>query len=455
MGANRFPGDFLWGAATSSHQIEGAFNEGGRGESIWDRFAAAPGKIEDGTDASVACDHFHRWREDIGLMKWLGLGAYRFSIAWPRVLPEGSGRISGEGLGFYDALVDGLLEAGIKPFVTLYHWDLPQALQDRGGWTTRDTAEAFVEYTSAVARRLGDRVLHWATHNEPWCIATLGYEEGHHAPGHSSPREGLAAAHNVLLSHGWGTRVLRQECPAGEVGIVLNLCPAMPAADCEGDRDAARWFDGFFNRWYLDPLFRGSYPEDAVKDRIVRGHLESEALPFMRPGDLEAIKAPLDFLGVNYYGRNVFRQGDDGRPACVRTVPEEELTDMGWEVYPEGLRDLLLRLKREYDIPKMYITENGAAYSDGPDKSGRIEDNRRVDFLREHLLAARRAIEEGVPLAGYFVWSLLDNFEWAHGYTKRFGLYWVDFATQLRIAKKSAFWYRDVVGMNSVDGGQE
>ena len=453
MAEHKFPEGFLWGTATSSHQIEGAFREGGRGESIWDRFAATPCKIEDGSDASVACDHYHRWKQDIAMMKWLDVGAYRFSIAWPRIIPAGRGATNIEGLDFYDALIDALLEADIKPLVTLYHWDLPQTLQDRGGWSARETAEAFVEYTAAVANRLGDRVRHWATHNEPWCIATLGYEEGRHAPGHKDPSEGLRAAHHLLLSHGWATEVLRQESPASEVGIVLNLAPAMPASDSGADAEAARWFDGFFNRWYLEPIFRGRYPEDAIEDRIARGHIESTDLPFVCPGDFKAITAPLDFLGVNYYGRTVLREGDDGKPISVRVVPEEDLTDMGWEVYPEGLYDLLLHLKNEYGPAKIYITENGAAYADGPDSAGRITDVRRVEFLRGHLLAAHRTIAAGVPLAGYFTWSLLDNFEWAHGYTKRFGLYWVDFATQQRIPKESAFWYRDVVGSNVISDG--
>ena len=455
MAEHKFPDGFLWGTATSSHQIEGGFGEGGRGESIWDRFAATPGKIGDGSSACVACDHCNRWREDIDLMKWLGVGAYRFSIAWPRILPAGRGPVSGEGLDFYDALVDALLEAGIRPFATLYHWDLPQTLQDRGGWSERETAEAFVEYAAAVAGRLGDRVPFWATHNEPWCIATLGYEEGHHAPGRKDPAEALRAAHHVLLSHGWAAEVLRGEAPEADVGIVLNLTPAIPASDSKGDIDAARWFDGFFNRWYLDPLFRGRYPEDAIQDRLKRGHIASAELPFVRPGDLESIAAPLDFLGVNYYGRTVLREDEDGKPVAVKVVPEEELTDMGWEVYPKGLHDLLLRLKNEYGPSKVYITENGAAYADGPDQAGKIEDLRRVEFLRGHLLAAHRTVADGVPLAGYFVWSLLDNFEWAHGYTKRFGLYWVNFSTQQRIPKQSAFWYKNVVGNNAVDDGSK
>jgi beta-glucosidase len=451
MAMHAFPEGFIWGVATSSHQIEGGFGEGGRGESIWDRLAATPGRIADGSDASVACDHYRRWREDIELMKWLRIGAYRFSIAWPRVLPLGRGAVNEEGLDFYDDLVEGLLAAGIEPFITLYHWDLPQPLQDRGGWGERETAEAFVEYTRAVAGRLGDRVHHWATHNEPWCVATLGYEAGEHAPGHRDPEEALRAAHHVLLSHGWGAAVLREMSPGSEVGIVLNLSPAWPAADSEADRDAARRFDGFFNRWYLDPIFRGRYPEDAIADRVRRGHLREAALPWVRPGDLETVSAPLDFLGLNYYSRTVVRAGEGGEAVGVCAVPEEDLTDMRWEVFPRGLYDTLIRIDREYGPPRIYITENGAAYSDAPDASGKINDRRRIDYLRAHLIEAHRALESGVPLYGYFTWSLLDNFEWAHGYTKRFGLYWVDYATQKRTPKQSAYWYRDVVAANAVD----
>ena len=283
MSRMKFPEGFIWGAATSSQQIEGATGEGGRGESIWDRFSAVSGKIEDGSNSDIACDHFHRWRDDIELMKWLGLGAYRFSIAWPRIIPTGTGLVNAAGLDFYDSLVDGLLEAGIEPFPTLYHWDLPQVLQDKGGWAARDTAEAFVEYSAAVARRLGDRVKRWVTHNEPWCIATLGHEEGHHAPGHLDPPEALRVAHHLLLSHGWATEAIRREVANAEVGIVHNYCPAYSATDSEGDRDAARWFDGFFNRWYLDPVFKGAYPADAVADRVAAAHgpnVAQYAVPF-------------------------------------------------------------------------------------------------------------------------------------------------------------------------------
>jgi beta-glucosidase len=455
MATHTFPDNFLWGVATSAQQIEGAIREGGRGKSIWDRFAATPGKIADGSDASDACDHYHRWRQDIGLLRDLGVGAYRFSIAWPRVLPGGRDAVNAAGLEFYDALVDALLEAGIRPYVTLYHWDLPQALQDRGGWAARETAEAFVEYAATVSARLGDRVPHWATHNEPWCIATLGYEQGDHAPGHRDPTEAMRASHHLLLSHGWATEVVRQNSPGAEVGIVLNLVPGFPASPVESDREAVRRFDGLFNRWYLDPLFRGQYPEDAVADRVRRGHLEGPDLPFVLPEDLRIIQAPLDFLGVNYYGRLVVRANDDGEPDAVQVVPEEERTDMDWEVFPQGLDELLIRLQREYKPPKIYITENGAAYADGPDSDGRIADVRRIDYLSGHLAAAHRALTAGVPLSGYFVWSFLDNFEWGHGYAKRFGLYWTDFDTQQRIPKDSALWYRDVVAANAIDDTQQ
>ena len=446
----RFPEGFVWGVATSAHQIEGAFREGGRGESIWDRFAAAPGTIADGSDASVACDHYHRWREDVGLMRRLGVGAYRFSIAWPRIVPDGSGPVNEAGLDFYDALVDALLESGIRPFVTLYHWDLPQALQDRGGWSARETAEAFTRYAAAVSMRLGDRVKSWITHNEPWCVATLGHEEGEQAPGHRDPAEALRVAHHLLLSHGWAAEAIRQSAPDAQVGIVLNLVPVWPLRNDEADREAARRFDGLFNRWYLDPLFRGRYPADAVEDRIRRGHLEGTDLPFVLGGDLEAISTRLDFLGLNYYSRVVIQAGAGGEPVAMTVVPQEELTEMGWEVYPQGLYEMLMRLDREYGPETIYITENGAAFADDAETGGRIPDRRRIDYLRGHVSAAHRAIADGVPLRGYFVWSLLDNFEWAHGYTKRFGLYGVDFITQRRLAKDSAFWYHDLVTANAV-----
>ena len=449
-----FPKGFVWGVATSAYQIEGAAAEDGRGESIWDRFARTPSKVEDGSNGDVACDHYHRWKEDVALMKGLGVGAYRFSVAWPRVLPAGRGAVDARGLDFYSRLVDGLLESGIEPFVTLYHWDLPQRLQDEGGWAARSTAEAFVEYTEAVSRRLGDRVRRWITHNEPWCASLLGYQTGRHAPGLCDWNAALAASHHLLLSHGWAVPILRANSRAPEVGITLNLCPAVPASPSLEDRDAARHFDGYYNRWFLDPLYCGRYPDDMVADYIERGQLHSDGLRFVQPGDMKTIATPTDFLGVNYYNRAVTRSDripeDKNEPRTVEVAPESEWTDMGWEVYPDGLLQILGRLRVGYGVPRMYVTENGASYGDAPGADGRVADERRTRFVRDHLLAAHRAIDAGVPLAGYFLWSLLDNFEWDRGYTQRFGITWVDYVTQRRVLKDSAHFYRRVIEDNAV-----
>lgn len=450
MARHIFPDGFTWGAATSAQQIEGASGEDGRGESIWDRFAADPANIADRSRPDVACDHYHRWGEDIALMRDLGLGGYRFSIAWPRIQPTGRGPANLAGLDFYDRLVDLLLCADIQPFPTLYHWDLPQALQDEGGWSRREIVDDFVEYAALVVRRLGDRVRCWTTHNEPWCVATLGHEEGCHAPGHRDPAEALRVGHHLLLSHGRAVAAIRDLVPAAEVGLALIHCPAHPATSSPADVDAARWFDGFFNRWYLDPVFRGAYPADAVADRVARGHLPGPELPFVQDGDLASIAAPLDFLGLNYYSRNVMRRGPDGRPETVKMARDEDLTDMGWEVFPRGLHESLVRVHRDYGPSRIYITENGAAYDEPAGADGRIADQRRIDYLSGHLAACARALGEGVPLAGYFTWSLLDNFEWALGFGKKFGLVAVDPVTRDRRLKDSAHWYREVVKSNTV-----
>jgi beta-glucosidase len=435
-----FPKGFIWGVATAAYQIEGAWNEDGKGESIWDRFSHTPGTIVHGDRGDVACDHYHRWREDVALMKEVGLQAYRFSISWPRLLPEGRGRLNAAGLDFYSQLVDGLLEAAIEPFVTLYHWDLPQALQDQGGWPARATAEAFVEYADLVTRRLGDRVRHWITFNEPFVSAMVGYLEGRHAPGHSDLNEALAAAHHLLLAHGWAVPVIRRNRPEAQVGIALNLSGQTPASPSGADRAAAWQQDGVVNRWFLDPLSARGYPADIVQHY---GH----PMDFVRAGDLEAIAARLDFLGVNYYTRGIVRSDVvTGAENAPRTVfPNPERTEMGWEVYPEGLYEILGRVHFDYRFPALYVTENGAAYLDriGPD--GQVDDPLRVAYLKRHLAAAARAIGAGVPLRGYFVWSLMDNFEWAHGYSKRFGLIYVDYPTQRRVLKTSAHWYRRVI----------
>jgi beta-glucosidase len=445
----RFPDGFLWGAATAAYQIEGAVDEDGRSPSIWDTFSHTPGKVLGGDTGDVACDHYHRWQGDIGLMRELGLGAYRFSVAWPRVMPGGTGPVNERGLDWYDRLVDGLLAAGITPFVTLYHWDLPQALQDRGGWGNRATVDAFVAYAEAVARRLGDRVQHWITHNEPWVVAFLGNLMGIHAPGLQDRRLALQVAHHLLLSHGRAVPALRA-AGAREVGITLNMAPGRPLAPGTDDDAAARRFEGFMNRWFLDPLFRGGYPEDMVA--LYGGP------PAMEAGDLAAIAAPTDFLGVNYY-----------TPATVHAVPPEtnplgfagrtpeesvaagyEVTEMGWAVDPTGLSELLTDIWRDYTLPgALYITENGAAFDDRL-VDGAVDDPRRIAYLHGHLAAARQVIEAGVPLRGYFAWSLLDNFEWSFGYSKRFGLVYTDYATQARIPKASARWYSRVSAANGL-----
>ncbi len=445
MARRAFPDDFLWGTATSAPQIEGSTAADGRGASIWDRFADVPGAIVDGSNLSKACDTYRRWRDDVALVRDLGVGAYRFSIAWPRIVPNGDGKVASRGLDWYDAFVDALLEAGIRPFPTLYHWDLPQALQDRGGWLDRGVVDAFVAYADAVARRLGDRVTQWTTINEPWCVAFLGHETGRHAPGIQDPAASLRAAHHVLLAHGRAATAIRDAVPGVEVGIVTNNGPVDPLTDSAADRDAARWYDGQFNRWYLDPLFRGRYPDDAVADRIAAGHLDGPELPFVEMGDMGDIAAPLDFLGVNYYSRVVMRATPDGRRESVLTAPPGQLTDMGWEIDPMGLRRILLRIHRDYSPRALYVTENGAAYDDPVDADGRVRDERRIRYLDDHLRSAAEAMADGAPLAGYFVWSLMDNFEWSYGYTKRFGLVSVDFATGERVPKDSFRWYRDVV----------
>jgi len=453
MSALHFPKPFLWGSATSSYQIEGAWQKDGKGESIWDRFTHTPGKIVDGSNGDVACDHYHRWRDDIAVMKELGLQAYRFSIAWPRILPEGVGAANQKGIDFYSRLVDGLLEAGITPFATLYHWDLPQAIQERGGWPKRFAAEAFVEYTDVITAALGDRVEHWITHNEPWCAGLLSHQIGEHAPGWRDWYAGLAASHHLLLSHGWAVPVIRRNSPGAEVGITLNLYPVTTAERTPENLNAVRLFDGYFNRWFLDPIYGRRYPADMVEVYLKAGLLPAGELDFVLDGDFEAMAAHTDFLGVNYYSRSVVKAGPEGSPLPVDD-PENatlERTDMGWEVYPQGLYELLCRLHFEYQPAKIYITENGASYADAPGADGKVHDTRRRDYLRGHFIKAHEAMVAGAPLAGYFVWSLMDNFEWAKGYTERFGIVWVDYETQIRIPKESARWLQQVIAHNAVE----
>ncbi len=437
------PDDFVWGVATAAYQIEGSHDVDGRGESIWDRFSHTPGNTYLGQTGDVACDSFVRWPDDIALMKDLNVGAYRFSLAWPRVFPDGSGDVNHKGLDFYDKLVDGLLEASIAPFPTLYHWDLPQALENDGGWMKRDTAYRFAEYALVVADRLGDRVHDWWTINEPWCIAELGYRFGEHAPGHREPRGWLAAAHHVLLAHGLGMGAIRAASPDARVGIVINVDAVMPRSAHISDRAAASMVELQRNHWYLDPVLRGEYPAAAVEHH---GWSQSE----VEPGDIELIAAPMDHLGLNYYSRQVIQDEsieDSERPEPLIEV-DLPRTTMGWEVYPDGLRDLLIKYNRDFDLPPVYVAESGAAF---PDEfvDGSVHDEDRRSYLESHFAAAAAAAAAGVPLRGFFVWSLLDNFEWQHGYSQRFGLAWTDYETQRRIIKDSGHWFSSITGGSS------
>ncbi|MDQ0847055.1 GH1 family beta-glucosidase [Streptomyces sp. V1I6] len=433
------PQDFAWGTATSAYQIEGAVTEDGRSPSIWDTFSHTPGKIEGGDHGDVACDHYHRWREDIALMKQLGTNAYRLSVAWPRVVPGGDGEVNVKGLDFYDQLVDGLLDAGITPSVTVYHWDLPQALQDRGGWPERDTAHHLAAYASAVAERLGDRVKHWATLNEPLCSAWIGHLEGRMAPGATDLAAAVRASYHLLLGHGLAAGAIRAAAPGAQVGIVNNLSTVAPASDRDEDVAAARRMDGHTNRWWLDPVHGRGFPADMLEVYGVE-------LPEL-PGDMETIAAPLDWLGLNYYFPAVVTDDPTGPAPFARQVerPGVPRTGMDWEIDANGIEALLLRLTDEYGARRLYVTENGSAYPDVVRADGSIDDRERARYLEEHLAACARAVRKGAPLAGYFAWSLLDNFEWAYGYDKRFGLVHVDYATQRRTIKGSGHRYTDII----------
>jgi beta-glucosidase len=430
----RFPEDFVWGVATSAFQIEGAARAYGKGPSIWDEFCRVPGAIADGSNGDVACDHYHRLESDLDLIADLGVSAYRFSISWPRVQPLGSGAVNPEGLAFYDRLIDGLLARNIQPYATLYHWDLPAELQRRAdGWLARDTAQRFAEYASIVARRLGDRVVSFATHNEPWVTAVLGYERGIFAPGLKDRRAAYQVNHHLLVSHALAMQAIRASGTEADVGIVLNMSPVYPATDSPLDAVHAKLEDGRLVRWYMDALFKAQYPEDIV------AYLGADA-PEIQHGDLRLISQPCDFLGINYYNPIVSSSENPAAPASHGAA----VTDMGWEVAPQSLADLLLRLNRDYPLPPVLITENGAAYQDQV-VSGRVEDEQRRQYIESHLVAVADVIERGVDVKGYFVWSLMDNFEWAHGYRKRFGIVHVDYATLARTLKGSGLWYRSLL----------
>ena len=451
-----FPEDFLWGTATAAYQVEGAVGEDGRGRSIWDTFSHTPGKVLHGDTGDIACDQYHRLDDDLDLMAELGIQAYRFSVAWPRIQPEGSGPANRLGLDYYRRLVDGLRERSIEPMLTLYHWDLPQTLEDAGGWTNRDTSDRFAEYTGIVYEALSDSVGFWITLNEPWVVAWMGHGYGLHAPGKTDAGAALATTHHLLLGHGLAMERMRSARDGNRLGVTLNLHPTHPSRDREADAKAARRVDGQANRLYLDPLFRGEYPVDVLSHYQGRG----ADLSFVREGDLGKISVPLDFLGVNYYFRNTVRDAPEGGPPNVPfadldarpIVPHAaEKTAMGWPVEPEGLTEILVRIKEEYaDVP-IYVTENGRAVHDYVDPEGGVDDEERVGYLDAHFRAAHEAMERGVDLRGYMVWSFLDNFEWAEGYSKRFGIVFVDYGTQRRVPKSSARWYSEVIRRNGLE----
>ena len=437
-----FASDFRWGSSTSSYQIEGAAHEDGRGESIWDRFCATSGHIRDRSSGEVACDHYHRWPQDLDIARSLGTNAYRFSIAWPRIFPVGRGSVPNQlGLDYYSRLVDGMLERGLEPWATLYHWDLPQALQDQGGWASRDTVDAFVEYADVVSRHLGDRIKHWITHNEPWCTAFHGNFEGVHAPGIKNFKTALQVSHHVLVSHGMAIPVIRRNVPNARIGAALSLHPLKPASESMQDAAATRRHDGLRNRWFLDPLHGRGYPQDIWT-------ILGDNAPIVQDGDLATIAAPTDFLGVNYYFPEIVADAPGAGVMSTRVVESKDVerTAFGWEVSPEGMVVLLNRVARDYRPAEIYLTENGSTYDDVVTEAGSIEDIQRRSYLVRHLLAVKKIVDMGVPVKGYFAWSLLDNFEWAEGYLRRFGLTYVDFQTQKRKLKASGQWYQTFLG---------
>jgi len=437
----RFEKNFIFGLATSSYQIEGAATEDGRSPSIWDTFCKTPGKVYEGHTGDVACDHYHRYKEDVGILKEIGVNAYRFSISWSRIFPE-YGKYNPKGMEFYKKLIDELIRNDIKPTVTLFHWDLPMWAYDMGGWQNRDSVKWFKEYAVKVFEELNDSVKFWITHNEPFCASILGYNLGIHAPGHKNTREALIVAHNILLSHGVTVEAFREfGFKDSKIGVVLNLTPFYSVSDSKEDIEAAFRCDGLSNRWFLDPIFKASYPEDMKKVFIkVAGEFD-----FIKDGDLQKISIKNDFLGVNYYSRALVKFFQDLKLNCQSVKGNLKKTAMGWEIYPQGLYDLIVRLRKEYTQLPIYITENGAAFNDTLSKEKRIKDVERIDYIKRHLMKIADLNQQGADIRGYYLWSLIDNFEWTYGYSKRFGIVYVDFKTQERIMKDSALWYKDVI----------
>jgi beta-glucosidase len=440
MAHYRFPDGFVWGCATASYQIEGSPLADGAGESIWHRFSHTPDKVMNDDTGDMACDHYTRYKDDVSLMKRLGLNSYRFSVAWPRVFPEGGGRVNQAGVDFYDSLVDELLGANIKPCLTLYHWDLPQAIQEQGGWSNPQTALRFRDYAALLFDRLGDRVKFWITINEPWVVSFIGHALGVHAPGIFDVDQMLAVGHTLMQAHGHAVTAFRESGRDGQIGITVDVEAALPASDSDEDKAAARRYHAFKNRWFLDPIFLGTYPEEMYE--------AFSAMPRMESEDVKVIRQPVDFLGVNNYTRTVWKH--DGR--CFlqadHILPDGTYTEMGWEVCPDGLHSILTWVHEHCGGPTVYVTENGAAFPDSVEADGSVNDDDRLGYVREYLKACHRAIREGIDLRGYYLWTLMDNFEWAFGYSKRFGIVRVDFDTQKRTVKKSGHWYSQAIKNN-------
>lgn len=444
----KFPKDFIWGAATAAYQIEGAYDEDGRGETIWDRYCKTPGNVLDMDNGNIACDHYHRYKEDVKLMKDMGIKAYRFSVAWSRIIPKGKGEVNQKGLDFYIRLVDELRKAGIEPVITLYHWDLPQALQDIGGWANPDMPEYFLEYAKVILKALGGKVRKWITLNEPYCAAFLGNYEGRQAPGNRDFSLALRCAYYLYVGHGMVVDYFKRSGMTGEIGIALNLMGRLPYRDNEEDIYAAKIADGYLNRWFLDPLIYGKYPQDMVEFYKSKGVV----VPEFDPEHLRLMSLEMDFVGLNYYNDFWVKSNKKRWPLEfeIQNPPGIPVNDRGWPITERGFKSMLLRMKNEYGIKKIYITENGTSCPDLVTKEGRIEDWDRKDYIQRHLLMMHEAMVEGAPVKGYFHWSLYDNFEWAFGYTSRFGIVYIDFKSQERIVKQSGYWYSDVMKNNGI-----
>jgi beta-glucosidase len=445
----KFPQDFIWGTATASYQIEGAAKEDGKGLSIWDTFSHTPGKVYNDDNGDIACDHYHRYKEDIQIMKNIGLKGYRFSISWSRIFPEGKKQINQKGIDFYNILIDELLKNGIEPAITLYHWDLPQTLQDIGGWENRETINYFIEYAKCAFNKFGDRVKKWITHNEPSIIAFGGNYDGYHPPGYKDLSLAVKISHHLLLSHAKVVELYKQiNKQKGKIGIALNLYPIYPATDSENDKDAVLFANDYYNTWFLDPVLKGKYPE-----KLFNIFKEKFNSPVILSNDIDILKRNrCDFLGINYYMRKIVKDSNSHKILKFEEIRAKNanFTYMDWEIFPKGIYDILIYIKEEYDNPEIYITENGAAFNDTVNNGDIINDNNRIDFLKEHFKEANKALNEGVHLCGYYIWSLMDNFEWAYGYSKRFGLIYVDYQSLKRIWKKSAYWYKDIIKNNGL-----